>query len=85
MDTHKANGSAVSAAMAEAPGAPRVGRRGFFGLSLGMAAAGVAAGGALPAAAEELGDARTKARYQADSAHVQKYYTVNRLVWPEGK
>ena len=61
----------------------RVGRRGFFGASLGMAAAGLAGGGALPAFAE-AGDERIKARYQADSDHVKRYYHVNQLVWPEG-
>lgn len=68
-----------------APGTPRIGRRGFFGVSLGLAATGVAAGGALPAFAAETGDARTKARYQPDSAHVKEFYHVNRLVWPEKK
>lgn len=68
-----------------APGTPRVGRRGFFGASLGMLAAGLAGGAALPAFATETGDERTKARYQADSTHVQEFYHVNRLVWPEGE
>lgn len=64
---------------------PKVGRRGFFGASVGLAAAGLSAGGALPAFAAESGDARTKARYQADSQHVKDFYHVNRLVWPEKK
>lgn len=68
-----------------APGTPRVGRRGFFGASLGLVAAGLAGGTALPAFATETGDERTKARYQADSAHVKEFYHVNRLVRPEGK
>lgn len=63
---------------------PRIGRRGFFGASLGLAAAGLAGGAALPAFGSELGDERTKTRYQADSDHVKKYYHVNQLVWPEG-
>lgn len=66
------------------PGTPRIGRRGFFGASLGMAAAGIAGGGALPAHASETGDERTKARYQPDSEHVRDFYHVNQLVWPEG-
>lgn len=64
--------------------APRMGRRGFFGASLGMAAAGLAGGAALPAFATETGNERTKARYQADSPHIKDYYHVNRLIWPEG-
>lgn len=64
--------------------APRMGRRGFFGASLGMAAAGLVGGTALPSFATETGDERTKARYQADSAHIKSYYQVNQLVWPEG-
>lgn len=73
-----------SSATQSAPGTPRIGRRGFFGASLSLAAASLA-GGALPAMAAETGDARSKARYQADSAHVKEYYHVNRLVWPEKK
>lgn len=69
---------------AAAPQGPRIGRRGFFGASLGLAAAGLAGGTALPAFASETGDERTKARYQPDSAHVKEYYHVNQLVWPEG-
>lgn len=69
------------------PGTPRIGRRGFFGASVGMAAAAVTGGAvggrALPAFATETGDARTRARYQPDSPHVQEFYEVNRLVWPE--
>ncbi len=71
------------------PGTPRVGRRGFFGASLGVVAAGIAGGiaggSALPAFAVETGDERTKARYKADSAHVKQFYHVNRLVRPESK
>lgn len=66
-----------------APGTPRIGRRGFFGASLGMAATAVTGGAALPAFAQETGDERTRARYQPDSPHVQEFYEVNRLVWPE--
>lgn len=64
---------------------PKVGRRGFFGASLGLAAMGFAGGGALPAFGKETGDARTKARYQPDSEHVKSFYHVNRFVWPEKK
>lgn len=64
---------------------PKVGRRGFFGASLGLAAVGLAGGGALPAFGAETADERTKARYQADSQHVKDFYHVNRLVWPEKK
>lgn len=64
---------------------PRVGRRGFFGASIGLAAAGLTlGGGALPSFAVETGDERTKARYQPDSDHVKEFYHVNQLVWPEG-
>lgn len=68
-----------------APGTPRIGRRGFFGATLGLAATGLAGGAALPAFGREVGDERTKARYQPDSAHVKEFYHVNRLVWPEEK
>ena len=67
-----------------APGTPRIGRRGFFGAGLGMVAAGLAGGTALPAFASETEDHRLKARYQPDSPHVKEYYHVNRYVWPEG-
>lgn len=68
-----------------APGTPRIGRRGFFGASLGLAATGLAGGAALPVLAAETGDERTKARYQPDSPHIKEYYHVNRLVWPQEK
>jgi anaerobic selenocysteine-containing dehydrogenase len=57
-------------------------RRGFLkvlGLSAGAAAAGVAGEAAVsPAAATESRNERTKARYKADSAHVQAFYRTNR-------
>jgi anaerobic selenocysteine-containing dehydrogenase len=60
----------------------KVERRGFLkvlGLGAGAAAAGVAGESAVsPAAAAESRDERTKARYKADSAHVQAYYRTNR-------
>jgi len=64
---------------------PKVGRRGFFGAAVGLTAAGLTAGGALPAFAKEKGDERTRARYQSSSPHVEQFYHVNRLVWPEVK
>lgn len=54
-----------------------IGRRGFFGAVAAAAATGVVAGGARPVFAEEVGDERTKARYQ-ETEHVQAYYRTNR-------
>jgi anaerobic selenocysteine-containing dehydrogenase len=60
----------------------KVERRGFLkalGLGAGAAAAGVSAdAGLTPAAAQESRNDRTKARYKADSAHVQAFYRTNR-------
>ncbi len=60
----------------------KVERRGFLkalGLGAGVAAAGVTADAAMtPAAAQESRNDRTKARYKADSAHVQAFYRTNR-------
>jgi hypothetical protein len=57
-------------------------RRGFLkvlGLGAGAAAAGVSTDAAVsPAAASESRNERTKARYKADSAHVQAFYRTNR-------
>jgi hypothetical protein len=62
--------------------AVKVERRGFLkvlGLGAGAAAAGVATDAAVtPAAATESRNERTKARYKADSAHVQAFYRTNR-------
>jgi anaerobic selenocysteine-containing dehydrogenase len=61
---------------------PQVERRGFLkalGLGAGAAAAGVAGEAAVsPAIANESRNERTKARYKADSAHVQAFYRTNR-------
>jgi hypothetical protein len=54
-----------------------IGRRGFFGAAAAAAATGVVAGGARPVMAEEVGDERTKARYQ-ETDHVKAYYRTNR-------
>jgi anaerobic selenocysteine-containing dehydrogenase len=60
----------------------KVERRGFLkalGLGAGVAAAGVSADAVTtPAAASENRNERTKARYKADSAHVQAFYRTNR-------
>jgi anaerobic selenocysteine-containing dehydrogenase len=60
----------------------KVERRGFLkaiGLGAGAAAAGVAGEAAVsPAKAQESRSDRTKARYKADSVHVQAYYRTNR-------
>jgi secreted PhoX family phosphatase len=60
----------------------KVERRGFLkalGLGAGAAASGVVADAALaPAAAQESRTERNKARYKADSAHVQAFYRTNR-------
>lgn len=84
-DSTPRKSAAIASRMASAPGAPRIGRRGFFGVSLGAAATGIAGGAAMPAFAEEVGDERSKARYQPESEHVKEFYHVNRYVWPEGK
>lgn len=84
-DSTPRKSAAIASKMASAPGAPRIGRRGFFGVSLGVAATSIAGGAALPAFASETGNERSKARYQADSEHVKEFYHVNRYVWPEGK
>jgi hypothetical protein len=48
-------------------------------LAPSAAAAGVATDAAVtPAAANESRNERTKARYKADSAHVQAFYRTNR-------
>ncbi len=66
----------------QAIAAAKVERRGFLkalGLGAGAAAAGVTADAALtPAAAQESRNDRTKARYKANSAHVQAFYRTNR-------
>lgn len=54
-----------------------IGRRGFFGAVAAAASAGVFAGSARPVVAEEVGDERTKARYQ-ETEHVQAFYRTNR-------
>ncbi len=54
-----------------------MGRRGFFGAVAGASVGVVAAGSARPAFAEELGDERTKARYQ-ETDHVRAFYRTNR-------
>jgi hypothetical protein len=60
----------------------KVERRGFLkalGLGAGAAASGVVADVATtPALAQESRNERTKARYKADSAHVQAFYRTNR-------
>ena len=66
----------------EAISKAKVERRGFLkalGLGAGAAATGVGAEAALaPAKAQESRSDRTKARYKADSPHVQAYYRTNR-------
>lgn len=54
-----------------------VSRRGFFGAAAGVSVGAVAAGAAVPAFAEEVGDERTKQRYQ-ETEHVQAFYRTNR-------
>ena len=57
-----------------------VGRREFL-RTLGVGTAAVAAGGPLASGARadtETADEKTKARYKADSPHVQTFYRVNR-------
>ncbi|MCE8008462.1 hypothetical protein [Aestuariivita sp.] len=54
-----------------------IGRRGFFGALAGASVGAVAAGSARPAFAEEVGDERTKVRYQ-ETEHVLAFYRTNR-------
>jgi hypothetical protein len=57
-----------------------VGRRQFL-RTLGVGTAAVAAGGPLASetrADTESNDEKRRARYKADSPHVQTYYSVNR-------
>lgn len=54
-----------------------IGRRGFFGAVAAAASAGVLTAGARPVMAEEVGDERTKQRYQ-ETDHVQAFYRTNR-------
>ena len=54
-----------------------IGRRGFFGAVAAAASAGVLTAGARPVIAEEVGDERTKQRYQ-ETEHVQAFYRTNR-------
>lgn len=54
-----------------------MGRRGFFGAIAGASVGAVAAGSARPAFAEEIGDERTKVRYQ-ETEHVLSFYRTNR-------
>lgn len=54
-----------------------IARRGFFGAVAAAASAGVLAAGARPVVAEEVGDERTKQRYQ-ETEHVQAFYRTNR-------
>lgn len=54
-----------------------IGRRGFFGAVAAAASVGAVAGGARPSFAEEVGDERTKARYQK-TEHVEAFYRTNR-------
>ncbi len=52
-------------------------RRGFMGAAAGMSVGAAAAGAARPAFAEEVGDERTKQRYQ-ETEHVLAFYRTNR-------
>lgn len=53
-------------------------RRAFFGVAAtGASAAALTAGGARPVMAQQIGDERTKARYQ-ETEHVATYYRTNR-------
>lgn len=61
----------------KAPKKAVIGRRGFFGAVAAAASAGAIAGSARPALAEEVGDERTKQRYQ-ETEHVQAFYRTNR-------
>ena len=58
-------------------------RRAFFGTAtVGVAAAALTQGTATPALAQETGDERTRARYQA-TEHVETFYRTNRY-YPRG-
>ena len=62
----------------------RVGRRGFFGMAAGAAAGGAfAMGGARPVEARQVGEERTRARYQR-TEHVETFYRTNRYPGSEG-
>jgi len=63
--------------MAEKTEKKGIGRRGFFGAVAAAASAGVLTAGARPVAAEEVGDERTKQRYQKTD-HVEAFYRTNR-------
>ena len=63
--------------MAEKSEKKGIGRRGFFGAVAAAASAGVLTAGARPVVAEEVGDERTKQRYQ-ETDHVQAFYRTNR-------
>lgn len=52
-------------------------RRGFVGAMAGASVGAVAAGSARPAFADEVGDERTKQRYQ-ETDHVLDFYRTNR-------
>lgn len=54
-----------------------ISRRGFVGAMAGVSVGAVAAGSARPTFAEEVGDERTKQRYQ-ESDHVLAFYRTNR-------
>ena len=54
-----------------------IGRRGFFGALAGASFGAVAAGTARPVIAEEVGNERTKQRYQ-ETEHVLTFYRTNR-------
>lgn len=54
-----------------------VSRRGFFTAVAGTSVGVVAAGAARPVFAEEVGDERTKQRYQ-ETDHVRAFYRTNR-------
>ena len=64
--------------MKQKPEKPQgIGRRGFFGAMAGASVGAVAAGSARPVIAEEVGDERTKQRYQ-ETEHVLAFYRTNR-------
>lgn len=64
--------------MGDKPTKPKgIGRRGFFGALAGVSVGAVAVGRARPAFAEEVGDERTKVRYQ-ETDHVKAFYRTNR-------
>ncbi|GAA0286834.1 formate dehydrogenase [Rhodovulum strictum] len=61
-----------------------IGRRGFFGMAAGVAAGGaLGMGGARPAAARQVGEERTRARYR-ETEHILTYYRTNRYTRTEG-